>query len=211
MWRYFFLVNLTLISKDPNFCFSYCFSSEQVCGILWHNKFEFLFHRTFLLVETVYQVLICPIGSRKSSILCLFQWHVSFSLRVCFCAIISLLFRVKKPKLLKTSDRTVLSYLFSFLLLKNREKIYFAAWIILLQRFSDNEIINTFIHLFIVWPPIRCENEPQGKQTISLSLSPRNVRYASIAFHSDWKVCLLPGRYCWLFNLLFAMNHKQRM
>ena len=83
----------------------------------------------------------------KSSILRLFQCHVSFSQRVgvCFCIMISLLFCVKKPKLVQTSDRAV-SYIFSLILIKKHQRIYFAACVILLQKLSDKKTRKTFIY-----------------------------------------------------------------
>ena len=124
----------------------------------------------------------------KSSILRLFQCHVSFSqrVRVRFCIMISLLFCVKKPKLVQTSDRAV-SYIFSLILIKKHQRISFAACVILLQKFSDKKIPKTFIYswnMFSHQSDART-NLKENKQTSFWIARSRNINYASIAFPSE--------------------------
>ena len=124
----------------------------------------------------------------KSFILRLFQCHVSFSQRVgmCFCIMISLLFCVKKPKLVQTSDRAV-SYIFSLILIKKHQRIYFATCVILLQKFSDKKTPETFIYsLYMLSHQADTRtNLKENKQTSFWIAQSRNINYASIAFPSE--------------------------
>ena len=124
----------------------------------------------------------------KSSILRLFQCHVSFSQRVgvCFCIMISLLFCVKKPKLVQTSDQAV-SYIFSLILIKKTPEDLFCYMRHFVTKFSDKKTPETFIYsLYMLSHQADARtNLKENKQTSFWIAQSRNINYASIAFPSE--------------------------
>lgn len=128
--------------------------------------------------------LVVDLSNRiKSSIPRLFQCHVSFSY---FRSIISLLFHVKKPKYLKTSDPIASN---KFVLNKKIEEFAAYAWVILLsekkkKKFRKED--HKHIHFYCVAIKDRKRNNEGELTSVSIkhekftnlwSLFLRNIRY----------------------------------